>query len=270
MRGSKRSAACCVSVFQSLLVLPCHAIVTCCRFGDSACTPCHLHSAYSQSHAISACAAGNTADEHGFNLLRGIQVKEKVAAGQVPMAKYIITKQLTKRPEDYPDAKNQPHVQVALRRKAAGARNGVMQVCAWTSMPCWDCLPLQVAAACRLEGYRRSDSASDAHGVESRAQSQSESALSNDPRRAAQVVQGSWAVNAGRDGAVRHLRRGRRRRAGGRRWRARQGPCAARIPPGRDPRRQRQACAGCGVLSCAAGTSSFCLPGSFAKGSCMF
>ena len=57
------------------------------------------------------------------------QVKEKVAAGQVPMAKYIITKQLTKRPEDYPDAKNQPHVQVALRRKAAGARNGVMQVC---------------------------------------------------------------------------------------------------------------------------------------------
>ena len=53
----------------------------------------------------------------------------------MPMAKYIITKQLTKRPEDYPDAKNQPHVQVALRRKAAGARNGVMQVCAWTSRP---------------------------------------------------------------------------------------------------------------------------------------
>jgi len=67
--------------------------------------------------------------EYELNMLRVPQVKEKVAAGQVPMAKYIITKQLTKRPEDYPDAKNQPHVQVALRRKAAGARNGVMQVC---------------------------------------------------------------------------------------------------------------------------------------------
>ncbi len=61
-------------------------------------------------------------------LRRDAQVKAKVAGGQMPMAKYIITKQLTKRPEDYPDAKNQPHVQVALRRKAAGARNGVMQV----------------------------------------------------------------------------------------------------------------------------------------------
>ena len=54
-------------------------------------------------------------------------MKERVAAGAVPLNKYIITKQLTKRPEDYPDAKNQPHVQVALRRKASGAQNGVMQ-----------------------------------------------------------------------------------------------------------------------------------------------
>ena len=36
----------------------------------------------------------------------------QVLAGQVPLNKYIITKQLTKRPDDYPDAKNQPHVQV--------------------------------------------------------------------------------------------------------------------------------------------------------------
>ncbi|KAL3140236.1 hypothetical protein ABBQ38_004510 [Trebouxia sp. C0009 RCD-2024] len=55
-------------------------------------------------------------------------VQEKVKAGLVPMNKYIITKQLTKRPEDYPDAKNQAHVQVALRRRAAGKRDGVMQV----------------------------------------------------------------------------------------------------------------------------------------------
>ena len=57
-----------------------------------------------------------------------LQVQEKVKAGLVPMNKYIITKQLTKRPEEYPDAKNQAHVQVALRRRAAGKRDGVMQV----------------------------------------------------------------------------------------------------------------------------------------------
>ena len=48
-------------------------------------------------------------------------------AGLVPLNKYIITKQLTKRPEDYPDAKNQAHVQVAIRRRSAGKRDGVMQ-----------------------------------------------------------------------------------------------------------------------------------------------
>jgi len=53
------------------------------------------------------------------------QVKEAVASGSVPINKFVITKQLTKQPEDYPDARNQPHVQVALRRKAAGRRNGV-------------------------------------------------------------------------------------------------------------------------------------------------
>ncbi|PSC73303.1 DNA polymerase alpha catalytic subunit [Micractinium conductrix] len=53
-------------------------------------------------------------------------VKEKVLAGSIPLNKYVITKQLTKRPDDYPDAKNQPHVQVALRRRAAGKQNGVM------------------------------------------------------------------------------------------------------------------------------------------------
>ena len=46
-------------------------------------------------------------------------------SGSVPLGKFIITKQLTKRPEDYPDAKGQPHVMVAARRKAAGKRDGV-------------------------------------------------------------------------------------------------------------------------------------------------
>ncbi|CAE8699013.1 unnamed protein product, partial [Polarella glacialis] len=39
---------------------------------------------------------------------------------KVPTVKYIITKALTKDPKDYPDAKNQPHVQVALRLMARG------------------------------------------------------------------------------------------------------------------------------------------------------
>lgn len=39
--------------------------------------------------------------------------------------KFLIFKQLTKRPEDYPDARNQPHVQVALRRRLQGKRDCV-------------------------------------------------------------------------------------------------------------------------------------------------
>lgn len=34
--------------------------------------------------------------------------------GEVALEKYVITKTLTKPPEDYPDAKSQPHVQVRL------------------------------------------------------------------------------------------------------------------------------------------------------------
>lgn len=55
-------------------------------------------------------------------------VAAKCAAGAVPLHKFVITKQLTRRPEDYPDASNQPHVQVALRRKAKGdARDATQQ-----------------------------------------------------------------------------------------------------------------------------------------------
>lgn len=54
--------------------------------------------------------------------------QSQVEAQAVPLNKFIITKQLTKQPSDYPDAKNQPHVQVALRRLAAGKRDGVAQV----------------------------------------------------------------------------------------------------------------------------------------------
>ncbi|KAJ0097138.1 hypothetical protein Patl1_28665 [Pistacia atlantica] len=45
-------------------------------------------------------------------------------SGQVALEKYVITKTLTKPPEAYPDAKNQPHVQVALRLKQSGYSTG--------------------------------------------------------------------------------------------------------------------------------------------------
>ncbi|XP_037414948.1 DNA polymerase alpha catalytic subunit-like isoform X2 [Triticum dicoccoides] len=49
-----------------------------------------------------------------------VQVQAQMKSGQIELEKYIITKSLTKAPEDYPDAKNQPHVQVALRLKQNG------------------------------------------------------------------------------------------------------------------------------------------------------
>lgn len=39
-------------------------------------------------------------------------VEKQVHAGIVHSTKFVITKQLTKQPEDYPDAKTQAHVQV--------------------------------------------------------------------------------------------------------------------------------------------------------------
>ncbi|KAL6306263.1 DNA polymerase alpha catalytic subunit [Sparassis latifolia] len=51
---------------------------------------------------------------------------EDIRAGKVKLDEFIIFKRLGKNPEDYPDAKSQPHVQVALRMKARGgtARSG--------------------------------------------------------------------------------------------------------------------------------------------------
>ncbi|XXG74126.1 hypothetical protein AAC387_Pa07g2923 [Persea americana] len=53
-----------------------------------------------------------------------MKVQEEMRNGEVALEKYIITKTLTKPPEDYPDAKNQPHVQVALRLKQCGYSTG--------------------------------------------------------------------------------------------------------------------------------------------------
>ncbi|OAY65117.1 DNA polymerase alpha catalytic subunit [Ananas comosus] len=49
-----------------------------------------------------------------------MKVQEEMRNGEIALDKYVITKSLTKPPEDYPDAKNQPHVQVALRLKQNG------------------------------------------------------------------------------------------------------------------------------------------------------
>lgn len=53
-------------------------------------------------------------------------VAERIRQGDIPLENYVINKQLTKRPQDYADAKNQPHVQVALRMLEGGhnVKNG--------------------------------------------------------------------------------------------------------------------------------------------------
>jgi len=53
---------------------------------------------------------------HSFLTQKGKEMDDAA----VPIEKYIITKGLTKDPKDYPDAKNQPHVQVALRMMQRG------------------------------------------------------------------------------------------------------------------------------------------------------
>lgn len=44
-------------------------------------------------------------------------IGEEVRGGKIKLDEFIIFKRLGKNPEDYPDAKSQPHVQVALRMK---------------------------------------------------------------------------------------------------------------------------------------------------------
>lgn len=46
-----------------------------------------------------------------------MQVQEEMRNGQIALEKYVITKSLTKPPEAYPDAKNQPHVEVSPKNQ---------------------------------------------------------------------------------------------------------------------------------------------------------
>ena len=53
------------------------------------------------------------------------EARTKMVNNQVNVESYIVTKQLTKSPRDYPDANSQPHVKVALRRIEQGKQDGV-------------------------------------------------------------------------------------------------------------------------------------------------
>ncbi|CDY12803.1 BnaC07g16300D [Brassica napus] len=53
-----------------------------------------------------------------------MKIKEEMRNGKVALEKYVITKALTKSPEAYPDSKSQPHVQVALRMRQRGYKEG--------------------------------------------------------------------------------------------------------------------------------------------------
>ncbi|TIC20656.1 hypothetical protein E3Q13_00361 [Wallemia mellicola] len=48
------------------------------------------------------------------------EMGESIRNGKVPLDDYIINKRLGKDPEQYPDSKSQPHVQVAMRMKSKG------------------------------------------------------------------------------------------------------------------------------------------------------
>ena len=74
------------------------------------------------NRALDAILGGGPADDVVAAIHDALRdVAAKVAAGAVPLHKFVITKALTKRPQEYADADAQPHVQVAMRRAAAGA-----------------------------------------------------------------------------------------------------------------------------------------------------
>ena len=56
-------------------------------------------------------------------------VAAALSAGELPLSAFVITKQLTKRPEDYPDAKGQPHVQVGCNRTRCFVYSGMLGAC---------------------------------------------------------------------------------------------------------------------------------------------
>ncbi|KAK4050302.1 DNA-directed DNA polymerase alpha catalytic subunit pol1 [Microbotryomycetes sp. JL201] len=64
------------------------------------------------------------------------QLGEDIRAGRIKHEQFVIIKRLGKNPQDYPDAKSLPHVQVALRMKARGQNPKALDV-----IPYIFCLP---------------------------------------------------------------------------------------------------------------------------------
>jgi len=52
-------------------------------------------------------------------------LEERIRSGVLSMSQFVIINKLGKDPEDYPDGKSQPHVQVALRRKQQGKQDAI-------------------------------------------------------------------------------------------------------------------------------------------------
>lgn len=75
------------------------------------------NSSYVLKQILSGEATENVI-EHVHDYLEALG--KRVRASEVDLDDFIILKRLGKNPEDYPDAKSQPHVQVALKMKAKG------------------------------------------------------------------------------------------------------------------------------------------------------
>jgi DNA polymerase alpha subunit A len=76
-------------------------------------------------HFLTQIFNGDTSnvDEAVANVLSYLaELANQVRNDEIALGKYVITKSLTKEPSQYPDGKNLPHVQVAIRLKASGRR----------------------------------------------------------------------------------------------------------------------------------------------------
>ena len=63
------------------------------------------------------------ADERVARIQQNLEkIREDFEKGTIDVSLLEITKQLTKNPENYPDGKNLPHVQVALRVNTRGGK----------------------------------------------------------------------------------------------------------------------------------------------------
>jgi len=82
------------------------------------CDLSHEASEYSLQQIL---GSGLRPDDAVANILDFLtQLAEKVRSNRLSLKKYIITKSLTKMPEEYPDGNSTPHVKVALRAKQFG------------------------------------------------------------------------------------------------------------------------------------------------------